>query len=155
MIEKTKKFPFSIEENMKVILMMDNQVFISRKESHQLGFQELIEEYFGDNSFLTHCLEEERLYSIQDYFVKENDVVILNLSTNYPFRNHQLLISFQDICTDFNEQDLLLSLPNSDFDTFTICMHNANNQFGPYHYHQIQLTKDQVPKEKSLRRLFV
>lgn len=141
-----------IEKNLKIITIFPNNktmyLYGNHDSNHEKCFGMLANECFLENQLVLSYIKDRRIETFEDYLVKSDHVVLLNLSeiglTN------ELVVFYQDSIT--NEQiDLLFEiLEKSNFEYIKICIHNKDNRYGPYYYDEYYETPKTLKKEKYL-----
>jgi len=153
MREVLKKDLLAIEENMKIIdIFPDHRIvylFGNDKIHHHVCFKKLADTYFSKNEEILCLMEEGRIETFEDYLVKTNHVLLLNL-TPIDFSTSSVLVFFQDSITTQQELILFEILEKSKYEYVRICIHESDNRYGPYHYEEYYETPKTLKKEKYL-----
>lgn len=141
-----------IEENLKIIdIFPTSQAFYvygSHENHHDKCFGMLADKCFANNETVSLYMKDNRVESFEDYLVKSNHIVLLNLS---PLGStSSLVVFYQDTITQEQSDILFDILEKSDFEDVRICIHNADNRYGPYHYEEYYETPKTLKKEKYL-----
>jgi len=152
---KTEKY-IPIQETMKIVDIFPNQqiIYIYGNEiyNHLCCFKEMIEAYFSENQELYKWIEEERHFTIMDYLVKQNHILILNVTTN---QDISWLVLYQDSISKEQKELLCTLLENSELPFFKIAIHNEDNRYGPYHYQETTVTPKILKKRRTISSLLI
>lgn len=141
-----------VEENLKIIDIFPSNrtmyVYGSHEKHHDKCFGMLADKCFPDNETVSLYMRDNRVESFEDYLVKSNHIVLLNLS---PLGStSSLVVFYQDTITKEQTDILFDILEKSNFEDVRICVHNADNRYGPYHYEEYYETSKTLKKEKYL-----
>lgn len=141
-----------VKENLKIIDIFPNNrtmyVYGSCDKHHEHCFGMLADACFSDDENVLLYMKDNRVESFEDYLVKSNHVVLLNLS---PLGSTTSLVVFYQDSITSEQKDLLFDiLDKTNYQDIRICVHNADNRYGPYHYEEYYETPKTLKKEKYL-----
>lgn len=144
-------------QQIKIIdIFPDNKVvylYGTYEQGHITCFKKLIEKYINC-SYLEQMLQEERLFTIQDYLIKRNHILLLNLTPKFA-RTEQILVLLQDSTSLDQQKKLLQILENNSFPEIQLCIHNEDNRYGEYHYHETTENVKTLKKRRTTSSLLV
>lgn len=141
-----------VEGDLKIIDIFPSNrimyVYGDHDRSHDKCFGILADAYFSDDNTVLLYMKDNRVESFEDYLVKSNHVILLNIS---PLGStSSLIVFYQDTISKEQKNSLFDILHKTNYQDIRICIHQSDNRFGPYYYEEYYETKKTLKKEKYL-----